>query len=311
MAFDVSALAAYIENEDFPLIAKVQVSSNTAALAFKQVGIKKTSNLHYLDTDVIFQDGANCTRSASGTTTFTDRAITVGDIAIYENLCMKDLVGKWAQIELNAGCSEVEMPNSIESVYMEQKMSKLAQQLDVSDWQGDTGSGTNNLSYYDGWVKQIDAGLPVNGNPTGITAATGVDETNIIAVLQGMFKSIPVNIRGRQDLSLFVPRAWFDCYVIALVNANLYHYAGGDADTAKLFGTNVEVRPTDGLLGLDRAFLTYNENLVIGMDGDAEEDNMSVRMDPVTEKNVFFDACFKRGTQIFYPEYVVEFTLVP
>ena len=73
MSFNVAALAAYIEDRDFPLIGELQVSPElTAGAATKQIGMKGTSNIHYLETDMIFQDGANCTRSASGTTTFTE-----------------------------------------------------------------------------------------------------------------------------------------------------------------------------------------------------------------------------------------------
>ena len=58
MAFDVSALAAYIENRDFPLVGYLQVAPElTASEATVQVGLKGTSNLHYLETDVVFQDG--------------------------------------------------------------------------------------------------------------------------------------------------------------------------------------------------------------------------------------------------------------
>ena len=311
MSFNVAGLSAYIENADFPLIAAVQVSSDTASLATKQLGIKGSSKLHYLTSDIVFQDGANCTRSASGTTTLTDRTITVGDIAIYENLCAKDLVGKYAQIYMAQGAGgDKVLPEEVNAAYMQQKMEGIKKQIEVSDWTGDTGSGTNNLSYYDGWAKLIDAGSPVDGNTGAVTVATGVTAANIIAILQGMFLSIPQNVRGKEDLSIFMPRGYYDLYVIALINANLYHYVGEDGVT-KLHGTNVAVRPTDGLNAVDRMFCTWNGNLVIGMDGDEEQDNLEVRLDPVTEKNIFFDAEFKRGTQVFFTEEVVEFTLVP
>ena len=289
----------------------MQVSSDTASLATKQLGIKGSSKLHYLTSDVVFQDGANCTRSASGTTTLTDRTITVGDIAIYENLCAKDLVGKYAQIYMAQGAAgDKVLPEEVKAAYIQQKIEGIKKQIEVSDWTGDSLSGTNNLSYYDGWAKQIDAGSPVDGNTGAVTVATGVTAANIIAILQGMFLSIPQNVRGKEDLSIFMPRGYYDLYVIALINANLYHYVGEDGVT-KLHGTNVAVRPTDGLNAVDRMFCTWNGNLVIGMDGDEEQDNLEVRLDPVTEKNIFFDAEFKRGTQVFFTEEVVEFTLVP
>jgi hypothetical protein len=306
MSFTVSGLAAYIENQDFPLVAQIQVSSNTAALASKQTGIKGSSKLHFLASTIVFQDGANCTRSANMATTLTDRTLTVGDIALYEDLCAKDLIGKYTQIYMQKGAAgDSVLPAEIDAVYMQQKMEGLKKQLEISDWQSVVGSGTNNLSYYDGWIEIIDAGSPVTGNTGSVTSVTSA---NIIAVLQAMFLAIPQNIRGREDLSVFMPREYYDLYVVALINANLFHFVGEDG-VSKLHGTNIAVRPTDGLNGTDRMFLTWNENLVIGMDGDADEDNMTVRLDPVTEKNIFFDVNFKRGTQVYFTEEVVEFTL--
>ena len=55
MAFDVSALAAYLEDRDFPLVAELQVSPDlTANGATKQAGLKGTSNLHYLEKNILF-----------------------------------------------------------------------------------------------------------------------------------------------------------------------------------------------------------------------------------------------------------------
>jgi len=100
-------------------------------------------------------------------------------------------------------------------------------------------------------------------------------------------------------------------YVIALKNANLFHYSG-DGEQVNLYGTNVALRSTVGLpgaAGSERMILTRNSNIVIGMDGDADEDAMSVRLDPVSEKSIFFDVTFKRGVQVRFIDEVVEFTL--
>jgi hypothetical protein len=120
MAFDVSALAAYIENRDFPLVGYLQVAPElTASEATVQVGLKGTSNLHYLETDVVFQDGSGCSRSASGTTTFTDKPITVRQVAIAEDLCLDDLRNKWTQILLKQGTmtGKQVMPEEIAEIY--------------------------------------------------------------------------------------------------------------------------------------------------------------------------------------------------
>jgi hypothetical protein len=128
-----------------------------------------------------------------------------------------------------------------------------------------------------------------------------------------MWSSIPDNISEAEDLSLFVPTSVYKKYVVALKNANLFHYSG-DGEQVNLYGTNVALRSTVGLpgaAGTERMILTRNSNIVIGMDGDADEDAMGVRLDPVSEKSIFFDVTFKRGVQVRFVDEVVEFTLVP
>ena len=313
MAFDVSALSAYIENQDFPLIAQMQATGGLAEVADIQTGIKGSSNLQFLSTDVVFGNDA-CTRTGADTSTFSQRTLTVGAIAVSEDLCIKDLNGYWAQVLIKKGAAgEEEMPAEIEAVYMENKMNALANQLTISDFRGDTTSGTNNLSYYDGLLKIVDAGSPVDGNTGAVTVATGISSSNVLDILDGMWESTPDNISEAEDLSLFVPTSVYKKYVVALKNANLFHYSG-DGEQVNLYGTNVALRPTVGLpgaAGSERMILTRNSNIVIGMDGDADEDAMKVRLDPVTEKNIFFDVTFKRGVQVRFVDEVVEFTLVP
>jgi hypothetical protein len=311
MAFDLSALSAYIEDQDFPLIAQMQATGGLAEVADIQTGIKGSSNLQFLTTDVVFGSDS-CTRTGADTTSLTQRTITVGAIAVSEDLCIKDLNGYWAQVLVRQGAAgEEEMPAEIEAVYMEKKMNALANALTISDFQGDTLSGVNNLSYYDGLLKIVDAGAAVDGNTGSVTVGTGISSSNVLDILDGMWESIPDNISEADDLSLWVPTSVYKKYVIALKNANLFHYSG-DGEQVNLYGTNVALRSTVGLpgaAGSERMILTRNSNIVIGMDGDADEDAMKVRLDPVTEKNIFFDVTFKRGVQVRFVDEVVEFTL--
>ena len=312
MAFSLGTLSAYIEDQDFPLIAQLQATGGLAEVADIQTGIKSSSNLQFLSTDVVF--GADsCTRTGADTTTFSQRTIAVGPIAVSENLCIKDLNGYWAQTLVKKGAAgEEEMPMEIEAVYMEKKMNALANALTVADFQGDTLSATNNLSYYDGLLKIVDAGAAVDGNTGAVTVATGISTSNVLDILDGMWESIPDNISDADDLSLWVPTSVYKKYVIALKNANLFHYSA-DGEQVRLYGTDVALRSTVGLpgaAGSERMILTRDSNIVIGMDGDADEDAMGVRLDPVSEKSIFFDVTFKRGVQARFIDEVVEFTLV-
>lgn len=313
MAFSLGTLSAYIEDQDFPLIAQMQAVGGLAEVADIQTGIKSSSHLQYLSTDVIFGSDS-CTRTASGTTALTQTLLTVGAIAISEDLCIKDLNGYWAQTLVKKGAAgEEEIPGEIEAVYMAKKMNAMQNALTLADVQGDLTSGNNQLSYYDGLLVKVDAGAAVNGNTGAVTVATTISTANVLDILDGMWESIPDNISEAEDLSLFVPTSVYKKYVVALKNANLFHYSG-DGEQVNLYGTNVALRSSvgfPGAAGSERMILTRNSNIVIGMDGDADEDAMKVRLDPVSEKSIFFDVTFKRGVAVRFIDEVVEFTLVP
>ena len=310
MAFDVTELSAYIEDQDFPLVAQMQATGSIAEWANIQTGLKGSSNLQFLSTDVVFASDS-CSRTPADTTAFTQRTITVGTIQISENLCTKDLNGFWTQTKVRQGVSgETEIPQPIEGVWMDKKINAIQNQLAISDWQGDTASGTNNLSYYDGALKIIDADVTtIDGNPTGITVATGIDETNIISILQGMWKLLPDNMKAMTNVNFNLGWDLYSCYINALINANLFHFKGEDGNTT-LHGTNVGIRPQTGLTGTDRIVLTNDDNVTIGMDGENEEDNLEVWYSQDDRINKF-NTAFKRGYQHAFGNQIVEFTLVP
>ncbi len=307
MSFDVSALTAYIDDLKFPLVGAIQFDPEmTAAMVTVQSGIKGKSNLHQMSTNVVFQDGNNCDRVANGTTTFTDKTIEVADIAVSEDLCLVPLKQKWTEILLTQGTllGKQILPDEIAKIYFDEKQKLTSQALDVADWQGDTLSVVVNLKRYDGWIKFIDAGAPVTGNTGGLTV---VNIGNIITAMQNMFLAQPQNIRTSGDVTLFLPWEFYDLYIVAFINANQFHYKGEDGET-KLFGTRLTVKPTFGLNGTNRMFLTWNKNLVLGVDGE-NDGEYDIRLDPVTNKKLFTDANFTRGTQVQFVEDVVQFTL--
>ena len=135
MSFNVAALSAYIEDSDFALLAQMQATGGLAEVATLQQGIKGSSHLQFLSTDVVFQADA-CSRTGADTTTFTQRTITVGAIQVNEDLCTKDLNGFWTQTMVRIGAEgEKEIPGGIESVWLETKLNKMANQLTISDFQ--------------------------------------------------------------------------------------------------------------------------------------------------------------------------------
>jgi hypothetical protein len=310
MSLDLGTIAAYIENNDTPLVGKIQVAPEmTASLVTVVTAVKGSTKLHTLETDVIFQSGGGCGRTAAGTTVRTDITITAGRIAIAEDLCFDELAGKWDQTMLKQGLLNgiQTMPEEFAKIYFDEKLAKLKQSIEIADWQGDITSGAANYNKYDGLIKKIDAGSPIDGNTGNVTS---VSTSNIIAVLDAMFLAVPNELKFRDDLVLFLPWQWYQMYGVATRNANYFATSGGQENLAVILGTNVKLKPTYGLTTLTygRMFLTFPSNFVITVDL-ASDEQFSARVDPNTLKKILVDCAFTRGTGVYYPELVVEFTI--
>jgi hypothetical protein len=310
MGYDVSGLPAYVEQHKFDLIAASTAGNKTAGLAVIQTGIKGSATINIINSPVTFQSD-DCSFSASGTTTLTQRTITVGAVKINETLCEKDLVGKYAQTMLAAGANAEGESPVFEAEYFAEKTANIAYELEKADWQGDTASGTNNLSYYDGFLKLIDAASPVNGNTSATTSITGITAANVISLMWDMYQVTPEAILDKDDLVLFVGMDTFRLYEQAIYDGNLFHYQGeNDNKSLPLVGSSsVRVEGVQGLTATNRMILGRASNFYIGVDleGDEEQFDMWYSQD---DRIMKFAVAFKRGTQVAFPAEVVEFTLV-
>ena len=313
MAFDVTALPAYTEQNAMDLIVKSVAGGRLSQYANIQPDVKTTTTINILETDVVFQaDG--CSRSASGTTTLSQRNLTPGAVAIHEDLCMTDLASKYTALMLKQGLTAEKEEVPFEQLYFDQKVARVQKAIEVADWQGDTASGTANLNKYDGLNKLIAAATAVNGNPTGITVATGITNANVIGILTGMAELMPEDIMDADDLKLFVCMDTFLKYQKAIADGNFFHYVveGGFTAELPLIGfPNVTVCATPGLSGLSggESYLMRASNIYIGVDLPEEESN-DVRSwyDP-NDRIYKVTMAFRRAVNVAFPDQVVEFIL--
>jgi len=313
MSFDVSALPAYTEQNAMDLIIKSVAGGRLANYANIQDGVKGPTTINILTSDVVFQaDG--CSRSASGTTTLSQRTITPGAVAIHEDLCMTDLAAKYTAVMLKQGLTGEKEEIPFEELYFAEKVAKLQKAIEVADWQGDTASGTANLSKYDGLNKIIAAATAINGNPTGITQATGITASNVIGILTGMAELMSEDIMDADDLKLFVGMDTFLKYQKAIADGNYFHYVvdGDYSGELPLIGfPNVTVCSTPGLSGLatGNCYLMRASNIYIGVDLPEEESNDVRSWYDDNDRIYKVTMAFRRGVNVAFPDQIVEFLL--
>jgi hypothetical protein len=313
MSFDVSALAAYTNEHAMDLIIKSVAGGRLANYANIQDGVKGPTTINILSSDVVFQaDG--CSRSADGTTTLSQRTITPGAVAIHEDLCMTDLAAKYTATMLRQGLTNEKEEIPFEELYYAEKIQKVQKAIEVADWQGDTTSGTANLARYDGLNKIIAAATAVNGNPTGITVATGITSSNVIGILTGMAELMPEDIMDADDLKLYCGMDTFLKYQKAIADGNYFHYVveeGFSAELPLIGFPNVTVCATPGLSGLTNGncYLMRASNVYIGVDLPNEEsEDVRSWYDPNT-RLFKVTMAFRRGVNVAFPDQIVEFLL--
>ena len=309
--YNVSGLTAYVDQTSQELLVRSVFEGKTASKFQKRTGIKSSEALQLMATDVVFQTGGTCSVSASGTTTFTQRNLTVGKVNITEYLCPKELEAYWTQQALSAGSTYDSI--AFESDYTNAKASIIAETNETALWQGNTSTGTGNNAYYNGFIKIIDdaSAVTISGNTGAVASGTGITSGNIIAILDAMWLRLPASLKGKSDVEFMLGSDTYDKLVMALKAANLFWYNGVDGAAMAngeltLAGTPYKVSRYFGLDGTNRIFLGRTSNFFIGTDLEGEDDQFQVKV--LETDQIRFKVDFKLGTQVAYPNEIVQFT---
>lgn len=301
MAFDVTGLTAYVDEQAMKLIVGSVAGGNLAKYATLQSGVKTTTSINILDTDVNLVDGG-CTRTASGTTTLSQRNLVPNSIAVYEDLCAADLDATYQSVMLKQGVNNELTQIPFEEIYMNLKIAKIQKQIEVKDWTGVAGAGS-----YNGLAAQSTAVVEIN--PAGAGALTA---STIIAAFSKMAENMDEDIAGADDIKLFCGMDLFLMYQRAIADGNYFHYVvdGEVGNELPLVGfPQVTVCGTVGLSGLNAggvagtvvAYLTRASNIVIGVDLPDEEANDVQNWYDPNDRTYKFSFAFRRAINWAFP----------
>ena len=305
MAYSFTGLTSYTDQERLPLITKAVFSARSASLFTKQVGIKFAAALNLMDTDALIQSGDTCGYETSGTTAFTQRNITVGRMKVQETLCPRALEQYWMQTQLTAGSTYDGVP--FEQAFSEQKALRIAEALENAIWKGN--------AYFSGVNQLLNAasGSTISGNTGAVSASVGITTNNAIAIFDGIYNQIPQAILTRNDLVIFCGWDNFRTLLGAFKapTAVMYNQVdlAGLADGDIMYpGTNVRVIAVPGLTGTNRIVSSYLGNFFYGTDLLSDEEQFSIWFSKDNDQ-VRFQASFKCGVQLAWPDLVVDFRL--
>ena len=314
MALSFSGLSAYTKQLVKPLLTSAVFEAKTQQL-IKDGGIvipgaKSSVAIPLMDTDAVFGT-QSCSFDASGTTTFSQRTITVGKIKIEEKICPKDLEAYFTQEALKAGSTYEDFGNAdFQAAYLDKKNKRIAAQIETALWQGDTGSATANLNKFNG-LQTLVATDAVNANVSGYVSGapiTTVTAANVVAATEGIYKAIPVAVLAKGDVKIFVGNDWYRLLILAYRALNMFAYNPQDSQAASFIlpGTNVEIVSVNGLNGTGDAYAISLSNIAIAVDLVDEEMNYNMWYSP-DNNDVRYRCEFKIGVNVAYPTEVVKF----
>lgn len=305
MAYNVSALTDYTEQQKFPLITKSLFESKTISMMTPHVGIKSAETLNFIDTNARFQTGGTCAWNASGDTSFSQRTLTVGKLTVMEELCPKALESKYVQSQLPSGSHYTGLP--FEQEFTELKAGLIAEQMETAVWQGDTSSGDANLSKFDGLLKIIDA---ASATVIHATEQASISASTVRGIFENIYTLIPVAIINKEDIRVFVGWDTFRTLTNKLTVDNLYHYTADDAArSGEMFypGTTLKIVAVHGLNTTNRIIAARLSNLHFGTDLMNEEEQFRIFEFQDGSDAIRFKAEWKAGVQIAFPNEIVEY----
>ena len=297
--YDLTGLATYTDEVGGDLIAKAVLKGKTADYVRVQPGVKGTQAINLLDSTLSVQDGA-CGWNTAGTTSLTQRDITVGDYKVNEALCPRDLNDYWAGQLLNPGSYNEVVP--FEEQIADLKVAQISDFIESKVWSA-TVAGGDSFDGYKALISSATAGVVVPSS--GIAPIT---TTNALEQVDNLIANLSEEVLDRDDLIVFMSYANYRKYVTNLRTSNYFHYTPEDA--GKEFetfhpATNIMVAPAKGLTGSDRVTLGPAGYMVMGTDLMSDSESLRIFYSQDNDE-VRVRANFKIGAQIAFPSAFVS-----
>ena len=295
--FNLSGLQQYTDQVGGMLLAEAVVKGKTASLCYVQSGVKFSQAINLLTSTINVQDGS-CGWNSSGSTTFTQRNITVCDKKVNEALCPRDLNAYWQSAFLNAGSYNETVPfeEAIATLKTEQIKKYVEEQL----WRSTTGT-----SCFDGFATLISTGT------TGVVAVVGanaITSSNALSEVDKLIELTPNEVADRDDLIVWMSMANYRKYLINLRTTNYFQNWIVEGDHMQDYitmhpGTNVRVVGTHGI-NTEGLYYGPAEYMVVGVDLMSDEERLDIFYSRDFDE-VRVRCNFKLGAQIAFPEYYV------
>jgi len=309
---NLGSLTKYTDQLSGILLKEAVLVGNTFDFISVQTGIKYADSINILNNTLIAAAGGCGAISPTGSTTLTQRDITVCPVKVEESICVDEFEQYWVGQLAKEGSYNEFAPEAFNQLYLANKVEKVGQFVEDIFWKGSLSStyGGGNLALCNGMLHILENTSATN-SVISTTYSGAFTTANALDIVDAMIANIPNDVLDANDLTLFVSHANFRVLMNALRNNNYFFgYDGVQGHTWVLenyTNTNVRVVATRGLNGRNEAVLTPASNLFFGTDsfGEARNGDGFQFWYDIRDNITYFRAKLKVGAQVAFPQYVV------
>lgn len=201
--------------------------------------------------------GECCTHPDNGGT-FDERKTEVVCIKVGFEFCQNVLSEALNDFQFRYTAGGESVPTSLEQLFAEQELAKVAQRINRLVFQGDVASADNNLNKLDGLIKQGEANAPA----ANVFTSTAPNLYSAIVELISRFDPYGYDMGG---YDIYVPRAAgvaLRTWMISLNNQYISIGTQGVNDEFDFPGyAGIRIIPTSGLDGTNKIIATPRTNV--------------------------------------------------
>jgi hypothetical protein len=282
-----------------------------------QSGVKYADSINILTNSLTAAAGGCGTISPAGSTTLSQRSISVSPIKVEESICVDEFEQYWIGQLAKEGSYNEFAPEAFNQLYLANKVEKIGQLVEDMFWKASPsvralipGSGSGNLALASGILDTL-LYTSATSSTVGATATGALTLATALNVVDNMIAQVPNDVLATEDLTLFMSHANFRVLMNALRQGNYFvQYDGQKSHTWVLdnyTNTNVRIVATRGLNATDIMVLTPSSNLYFGTDsfGEARNGDGFQFWYDIRDNITYFRAKLKVGAQVAFPQYVV------
>ena len=254
MAFNVSGLSAYVQENRDQILRKIVLEGDTISKMSKQLSVKTKDRLHYFSLAPVIQDGKGCGFKASGTTNFTEKDIETAVMKVNDEWCNDDLLGKYAEYLVRFGADANAENLAFEQLIADELVKNINKEMEKRVWQGKKAT-----DLIDGLLTQAEA----DENTVNVT----LSGASLYEKVKQVIMAIPEEILD--NAVVFISPANFRKLVFELLEMDNSYITPSEIEQGEFYfpGTSIAVHKTFGLTGVDdKIYASTWENMVYATD---------------------------------------------